>query len=107
MSDIKQTLPRLKGVTASGEVIDLPQLSEILLEWDEGLPATILLSPEHLEGPALTLEVGSAEDEEDALTEYGVIVLRPGASNMVDISIETHVVANEGCHDDCHCHEHD
>lgn len=104
MSATKQNLPRLKGVTASGEVIDLPELSEILLEWDEGLPATLLLSPDHLEGPALTLEVGSAEDENDALTEYGMIVLRPGASNMVDISIETQVVADEGCGGDCDCH---
>ncbi|WP_139776559.1 hypothetical protein [Oceanospirillum multiglobuliferum] len=105
MSAIKQNLPRLKGVTASGEVIDLPELSEILLEWDEGLPATLLLSPEHLDGPALTLEVGSAEDEDDALTEYGIIVLRPGASNMVDISIETHVVEDENCGEDCNCHD--
>ncbi len=104
MSNTPQKLPRLKGITASGEEIELPELAELQLEWDTGLPASILLSPEHLEGPSMSLEVGSGEDDEDALTEYGVIVLRPGASNIVDISIETESVeAEEGCGNDCDC----
>ena len=92
MSDAPQKRPRLKGITTNGEEIELPDLVEIQMEWDEGLPASLLIAPEHLQGQALSLEVGSAEDEDDALTEYGVIVLRPGASNMVDINIETETV---------------
>ncbi|WP_086480201.1 hypothetical protein [Oceanospirillum sanctuarii] len=97
-------LPRIKAITADGETIELNNISELQLEWDQGLPATLLLSPDHLEGPSMTLEVGSAEDEDDSLTEYGVITLRPGASNIVDISIETESVENTGCGDDCGCH---
>lgn len=113
MSDNPQKRPRLKGITANGEEIELPDLVEIQMEWDEGLPASLLIAPEHLQGQALSLEVGSAEDEDDALTEYGVIVLRPGASNMVDINIETETVAlvaddteeesTAGCGDNCNC----
>ncbi len=102
MSD--NQLPRIKAVTADGETIELNNISELQLEWDQGLPATLLLSPEHLEGPSMTLEVGSAEDEDDSLTEYGVITLRPGASNILDISIETESVATTDCGDDCDCH---
>ncbi len=94
----KNQLPRVTAVTADGETIELRNISELQLEWEEGLPATLLLSPDHLEGPSLTLEVGSAEDEADSLTEYGIITLRPGASNIVDISIETESVS---CCDDC------
>ncbi|MFG1488945.1 hypothetical protein ABMA58_06805, partial [Oceanospirillum sp. HFRX-1_2] len=79
-------LPRIKAMTADGEIIELNNICELQLEWDQGLPATLLLSPEHLTGPSMTLEVGSAEDEDDSLTEYGVITLRPGASNILDIS---------------------
>ncbi|MBB1486767.1 hypothetical protein [Oceanospirillum sediminis] len=105
MSGQKCPLPRLKGITANGEEIELPELAEIQLEWEEGLPASLLINPEHLQGPSLTLEVGSGEDEYGALTEYGVIALRPGASNMVDINIETQPVDDEdpGCGDDCSC----
>ncbi|WP_028304042.1 hypothetical protein [Oceanospirillum maris] len=88
----ENTLPRVKAITASGEIINLTDIVELQLEWDEGLPASLLLSPEHLTGPSLTLEVGSAEDDNDSLTEYGVIALRPGASNILDISIETEAV---------------
>ncbi|WP_417595057.1 hypothetical protein [Oceanospirillum sp.] len=84
--------PRITAMTADGETIELNNISELHLEWDEGLPATLLLSPDHLQGPSLTLEVGSAEDEADSLTEYGIITIRPGASNIVDISIETESV---------------
>lgn len=98
-------LPRIKAITASGETLELTDITELQLEWDEGLPASILLSPEHLSGPSMTLEVGSAEDESDSLTEYGVIALRPGASNILDISIETETLAATGCGDDnCDCH---
>ncbi|SEI56095.1 hypothetical protein SAMN05421831_104100 [Allopseudospirillum japonicum] len=84
-------LPRLQGVTPDGQVINLPLLSELRLEWDASLlPATLVLSPEHLTGASMSLEVGSGEDEADHLTDYGMIVLRPGACNIVDISIETH-----------------
>lgn len=100
----KNQLPRIKAVTAAGETIELSDISEIQLEWDQGLPATLLLSPDHLEGPSMTLEVGSAEDEADTLTEYGVITLRPGASNILDISIETESVEQSGCSDNCDCH---
>lgn len=85
-------LPRIKAITTDGETIELTNISELQLEWNQGLPATLLLSPDHLEGPSMTLEVGSAEDEDDSLTEYGVIALRPGASNILDISIETESV---------------
>lgn len=85
-------LPRIKATTTDGETIELTNISELQLEWNQGLPATLLLSPDHLEGPSMTLEVGSAEDEDDSLTEYGVIALRPGASNILDISIETESV---------------
>lgn len=85
-------LPRIKAITTDGETIELTNISELQLEWNRGLPATLLLSPDHLEGPSMTLEVGSAEDEDDSLTEYGVIALRPGASNILDISIETESV---------------
>ena len=52
----------------------------------------------------MTLEVGIAEDEDDSLTEYGVITLRHGASNILDITIETESVATTDCGDDCDCH---
>ncbi|SFX32109.1 hypothetical protein [Marinospirillum alkaliphilum] len=83
-------LPRLQGITPDGQVIDLPELAEIQINWDEGLPATLLLSPEHLPGNSLSLEVGSQEDEEDHIEEYGVLVLRPGSCNVLDIEVETH-----------------
>lgn len=102
MSD--NQLPRIKAITSDGQTIELTNISELQLEWDQGLPATLLLSPDHLKGPSITLEVGSAEDENDSLTEYGVITLRPGASNIVDISIETESVEDTGCSDDCSCH---
>ena len=104
MSDQKSPLPRLKGITANGDEIELPELAEIQLEWEEGLPASLLINPEHLQGPSLTLEVGSGEDETGELIEYGVIALRPGASNMVDINIETQQADEDpGCGDDCSC----
>lgn len=87
-------LPTIKAITSDGQIIELDNICEIQLEWDQGLPATLLLSPDHLKGPSLTLEVGSAEDEDDSLTEYGVIALRPGASNLLDITIETESVNN-------------
>lgn len=83
-------LPRLQGVTPDGQVIDLPDLSEIQINWDQGLPATLLINPEHLKGNSLSIEVGSHEDENDHIEEYGVLVLRPGACNVLDIEVETH-----------------
>lgn len=103
MADSQHSLPRLKGIAADGEIIELPELAEIQLEWDEGLPASVLLNPEHLTGPSLTLEVGSGEDESGALTEYGVIAIRPGASNLLDINIETVSTEEESCGDGCNC----
>lgn len=97
-------LPRIKAITPSGEIIELNDICELQLEWDEGLPASLFLSPEHLKGPSMTLEVGSAEDEDDALTEYGVIALRPGASNILDITIETESVSVPACEEGCGCH---
>ena len=94
------SLPRITAITRNGEAVVLSDITELQLEWDEGLPATLLLSPEHLSGPSMTLEVGSAEDEDDNLTEYGVITLRPGASNILDISIETQSTTFSGCGSD-------
>lgn len=86
---------RLKGTTTSGETIDLPDLAEIEVIWDEGLPATILISPDYLEGSSLSIEVGSEENEEHSVEDYGVLVLRPGSCNVLDIQIETHRMEDE------------
>ncbi|GLR63687.1 hypothetical protein [Marinospirillum insulare] len=82
--------PRLQGVTPEGERIDLPDLAEIEIIWDEGIPATILVSPDYLEGNSLSIEVGSEEDDQHQVEEYGVLVLRPGSCNVLDIEVETH-----------------
>lgn len=87
--------PRLQGVTADGEVIDLPDLSEIQVIWDSGLPASILISPDYLEGNSLSIEVGSQENQEHEVEEYGVLVLRPGSTNILDIEVETHVMDDD------------
>lgn len=93
---------RLQGTTANGETIDLPDLTEIEVIWDEGLPATILISPDYLEGSSLSIEVGSQENEEHSVEDYGVLVLRPGSCNVLDIQIETHRMEEE--HQECsHC----
>lgn len=93
---------RLQGTRANGETIDLPELTEIEIIWDEGLPATILISPDYLEGSSLSIEVGSQEDEKHSVEDYGVLVLRPGSCNVLDIEIETHRMEDE--HKDCnHC----
>lgn len=84
------TRPRLQGVTADGELIDLPDLTEIQINWDVGLPATILISPDYLDGNSLSIEVGSQENEDHNVEEYGVLVLRPGSCNVLDIEVETH-----------------
>lgn len=89
-------LPRLQGITPDGQVIDLPELAEIQINWEQGLPATLVLNPEHLTGNSLSLEVGCPEEDHehdhdhDHLDEYGVLVLRPGACNVLDINVETH-----------------
>ncbi|HKM16550.1 MAG TPA: hypothetical protein VJY63_11620 [Marinospirillum sp.] len=93
---------RLQGTTTSGEIIDLPDLAEIEVIWDKGLPATILISPDYLEGSSLSIEVGSEENEEHSVEDYGVLVLRPGSCNVLDIQIETHRMEEEK--EDCnHC----
>jgi len=84
--------PRLQGVTPDGKRIDLPDLAEIEVIWDEGLPATILISPDYLEGSSLSIEVGSEEDDQHSVEEYGVLVLRPGSCNVLDIEVETHAM---------------
>lgn len=84
--------PRLQGVTADGKRIDLPDLAEIEVIWDEGLPATILISPDYLEGSSLSIEVGSEENDQHGVEEYGVLVLRPGSCNVLDIEVETHAM---------------
>lgn len=86
---------RLQGTTANGETIDLPDLTEIEIIWDEGLPATILISPDYLEGSSLSIEVGSEENEEHQVEDYGVLVLRPGSCNVLDIEVETHRMEDE------------
>lgn len=95
--------PRLQGITPEGEVVELPELAEIQVIWDEGLPATILISPDYLEGSSLSIEVGSEENEQHSVEEYGVLVLRPGSCNVLDIEIETHrmeaAVVKEHDHD--------
>jgi len=84
--------PRLQGITPEGKRIDLPDLSEIEVIWDEGLPATILISPDYLEGKGLSIEVGSEENDQQGVEEYGVLVLRPGSCNVLDIEVETHTM---------------
>ncbi len=86
--------PRLQGITPEGELIDLPDLAEIQVTWDTGLPATILVSPDYLEGNSLSIEVGSEENDQHAIEEYGVLVLRPGSCNVLDIEVETHRMAD-------------
>lgn len=82
--------PRLQGITPEGELVDLPDLAEIQVIWDKGLPATILISPDYLEGSSLSIEVGSEENDQHNVEEYGVLVLRPGSCNVLDIEVETH-----------------
>lgn len=82
--------PRLQGITSEGELIDLPDLAEIQVTWDTGLPVSILVSPDYLEGNSLSIEVGSEENEQHSIEEYGVLVLRPGSCNVLDIEVETH-----------------
>ena len=82
--------PRLRGLTPDGQWVELPELTELQIEWSQGLPTSVLIEPEHMTGPSLSIEVGSLEDEEDHIEEYGVLVLKPGACNLVDIEIETH-----------------
>lgn len=90
---------RLQGLTADGEVVELPELSEIQIMWEEGsLPVNLVLAPEHLSGHSLSLEVASSEDEDDQMDRYGVLTLRPGACNVVDISVETHLMEDEDEH---------
>ncbi|WP_114417314.1 hypothetical protein [Marinospirillum perlucidum] len=86
---------RLVGLTPDGQKVELPALSEIQISWDEGLPASLLIDPEHLKERSLSLEVGSLENEEDHIEEYGVLVLKPGACNLVDIEIENHRMDEE------------
>lgn len=87
--------PRLVGITPDGQKVELPALTEIQINWEEGLPAAMLINPEHLKGNSLSLEVGSLEDETDHIEEYGVLVLKPGACNLVDIEIENHRMDDE------------
>lgn len=82
--------PRLQGITPEGDLIELPDLAEIQVTWDKGLPASILISPDYLEGNSLSIEVGSEENDQHAIEEYGVLVLRPGSCNVLDIEVETH-----------------
>ncbi|WP_416886816.1 hypothetical protein, partial [Marinospirillum sp.] len=67
--------PRLFGLTPTGERIELPELAEIQLCWDEGLPVSLVLAPEHLSGQSFSLEIGSEEDASDHITEFGSFVL--------------------------------
>ena len=100
------SLPRVFGMTPEGEEIEL-NLAELRVEWDDGLPLIINFEPIDEGKSQISLEVPDGDDDEEEPSHFGMLVVRPGACNVIDIEVETHEADIHHDHEhseDCGCH---
>ncbi|MFP8966573.1 hypothetical protein ACKC9G_08365 [Pokkaliibacter sp. CJK22405] len=101
------TLPRIIGMTPDGDEVEL-DLAELRVEWEDGLPLIINFEPIDEGKSQISLEVPDGEDDDEEPTHFGMLVVRPGACNVIDLEVETHEADVQHVHtDDCGCdHDH-